>query len=42
VSDFDAIDFFRTSSLVTDPYSYFDYLREKGRVWREPITGSSW
>ena len=39
MSDFDAIDFFRTNSLVTDPYSYFDYLREKGRVWREPHHG---
>jgi cytochrome P450 len=39
VSDFDAIDFFRDNSLVSDPFPYFDYLRERGRVWREPHHG---
>jgi len=39
VSDFDTIDFFRDNSLVSDPFPYFDYLRERGRVWREPHHG---
>jgi cytochrome P450 len=39
VSDFDSIDFFRTDSLSVDPYPYFDYLRERGPVWREPHHG---
>ena len=36
VSDYDTIDFFRDPSLVADPYPYFDHLREKCPVWREP------
>jgi cytochrome P450 family 150 subfamily A5 len=39
VRDFDAIDFFRDQSLVADPYPYFDSLRERGPVWREPHHG---
>jgi len=39
VSDFDALDFFRDDSLVADPYPYFEYLRERGPVWREPHHG---
>ena len=39
MSDFDAIDFFRAGSLVADPYPYFEYLRERGPVWREPHHG---
>ena len=39
MSDFDAIDFFRTDSLTTNPYPYFEYLRERGPVWREPHHG---
>jgi cytochrome P450 len=29
-------DFFRDDALVTDPYPYFDELRERCPVWREP------
>jgi cytochrome P450 len=36
VNDFDAVDFFRDDSLVTDPYPYFDRLREQCPVLREP------
>ena len=39
MSDFDTIDFFRSNSLVTDPYPYFDHLRERAPVWREPHHG---
>src|SRR6478735_3917158 len=38
-SDFDGVDFFRTRSLYQDPYPYYDYLRDHGRVWREPQHG---
>jgi cytochrome P450 len=37
--DFEAFDFFRTDRFVNDPYSYFDYLREKSPVLREPHQG---
>jgi len=36
VSDFEALDFFSDASLVTDPYGYFDDLRERCPVQREP------
>jgi cytochrome P450 len=39
VNDFDAVDFFTDPSLVPDPHPYFDYLREKGPVVREPHHG---
>jgi cytochrome P450 len=39
VSNFDTIDFFRSDSLVTDPYPYFEHLRERNPVWREPHHG---
>jgi cytochrome P450 len=35
VNDFEAIDFFRGDELVTDPYPYFDALRERCPVQRE-------
>jgi hypothetical protein len=44
---FDDVDFFRGDSLVADPYPYFEFLRERGPVWREPhhgvvmVTGAS-
>ena len=38
MSDFDRIDFFRDTSLVADPYPYFDHLR-RSPVWREPHHG---
>jgi cytochrome P450 len=36
MSDFDAVDFFRTRTLYQDPYPYYEYLRAHGPVWREP------
>jgi cytochrome P450 len=36
VTDFDAIDFFRGDALVADPYPYFDDLRARCPVQREP------
>jgi cytochrome P450 len=37
--DTDAIDFFRDESVVADPYPYFDALRSKCPVQREPHHG---
>ena len=34
--DFDAIDFFRDTAFVADPYPYFEHLREQCPVQREP------
>jgi cytochrome P450 len=39
VTDFEAMDFFRGDELVTDPYPYFDALREQCPVRREPHHG---
>jgi cytochrome P450 len=39
VDDFDALDFFTDPSLVPDPHPYFDHLRAKGPVVREPHHG---
>jgi cytochrome P450 len=39
MSDFDGIDFFRAESLLADPYRYFDHVRAKSPVWREPHHG---
>ena len=36
MTDYDAIDFFRGDELVGDPYPYFDWLRDKCPVRREP------
>jgi cytochrome P450 family 150 subfamily A5 len=36
VSDFDAVDFFRDSTFVADPYPYFDFLRAQCPARREP------
>ncbi len=36
VNDFEAIDFFRDDSMLVDPYPYFEALRAKCPVWREP------
>jgi cytochrome P450 family 150 subfamily A5 len=35
-TDFETVDFWRDKSVVVDPYSYFDYLRAKNPVTREP------
>ena len=39
MNDFDTIDFFRSDSLVSDPFPYFDHLRKRSPVWREPHHG---
>ena len=36
MEEFDEIDFFRGNELVADPYPYFDSLRQKCPVQREP------
>ena len=36
MGEYDAIDFFRGSELIADPYPYFDYLRDMCPVQREP------
>ncbi len=38
-SDFATADFFRNRPLTQDPYAYYDWVREQGRVWREPNRG---
>ena len=37
--DFDGIDFFRGHELIADPYPYFDWLRSRSPVQREPNHG---
>jgi cytochrome P450 family 150 subfamily A5 len=37
--NFDAIDFFHAGPLYQNPYPYYEYLRERGPVWREPHQG---
>ncbi len=39
MTDYDAIDFFRSRPLYQDPYPYYEYLRAHGPVWREPHHG---
>lgn len=39
MNDFDDIDFFTDPALVPNPHPYFDYLRAKGPVAREPHHG---
>lgn len=38
-SDFEAIDFLKPGPHYQNPYPYFDYLRERAPVWREPHHG---
>jgi len=38
-SQFEKYDFFRSDHFVNDPYAYFDYLRERSPVLREPHQG---
>lgn len=38
-SDFDAIDFLKPGPYYQDPHPYFDYLRSRAPVWREPHHG---
>ena len=37
--DFDTMDFFTNPAFVPDPQPYFDHLRDKGRVVKEPHHG---
>ena len=37
--DVETLDFFRDASVVADPYSYFEAIRARGPVWREPQHG---
>ena len=37
--DYDALDFFRGTETVADPYPYFDWLRDQCPVRREPAHG---
>ena len=39
VPEFEQVDFFRDDTFVPDPYSYFDALRERCPVLREPHHG---
>jgi hypothetical protein len=36
MTDFDSVDYFTDQCLVADPYPYFDYLRSRCPVRREP------
>jgi cytochrome P450 len=39
-TNFDGVDFFTDTSIIDDPYPYFDFLREsRGPVWVEPVYG---
>jgi cytochrome P450 len=37
--DYDALDFFQRGPHYQDPYPYFEYVRSRGPVWREPHHG---
>ncbi len=37
--DYEAVDFLQRSPLYQDPYPYFEFVRSKGPVWREPRRG---
>jgi cytochrome P450 len=36
-SDVAAVDFFSDSSVLEDPFSYYEFVRAHGPVWREPF-----
>jgi cytochrome P450 family 150 subfamily A5 len=38
-SDFDSIDFLKPGPYYQDPHPYFDHLRQRSPVWREPHHG---
>ena len=39
-TSFDGVDFFTDTSIIDDPYPYYDFLREaRGPVWIEPVYG---
>jgi cytochrome P450 len=37
--DYSRVDFFTDPSLLEDPFPYFEWLRSRGPVWREPVHG---
>ena len=37
--DFETVDFFRGNELIADPYPYFDWVRARRPVYREPNYG---
>jgi cytochrome P450 len=39
-TDFDSIDFFRAKAIWQDPYPFYEELRARGPVWREPHRGA--
>jgi len=39
MTDYDVVDYFTNQSLVSDPYPYFDHLRNESPVLREPHQG---
>ena len=39
MSDFESVDFFTDASLVSDPYPYFDHLRQCCPVMSRPEQG---
>ena len=39
VGDFASVDFFSDAAVAADTYSYFDFLLDGRRVWREPRHG---
>lgn len=38
-NEFETYDFFRSDRFISDPYAYFDYLRARSPVLREPHQG---
>jgi cytochrome P450 len=38
-ADLTDVDFFRNRALTQEPYEYYEWIREQGRVWREPHRG---
>jgi cytochrome P450 len=39
MSDFETANFFKDRSIHDDPYPYFDHLRQRAPIWREPHYG---
>ena len=39
MSEFENTNFFTDQPIQDDPYPYFDWVREQGRVWQEPRYG---
>ena len=39
MSDFETLDWWTDPSVLGDPYPYYEFVRAKGPVWREPAHG---